>query len=163
MDAQKEVERILTEEGAILIRRTHHNVYQLPDGSRWVTPCSASDCHSWANNLSALKRRLGLQKQLKEIRERRLYKPFVEHKKEFLGEITGETEPLSAMSDQLFTMALEAIGQIPKKKPYRRKPEHITRPVKSLPSDVILQANEILKNQGADAVAKFLNTRRTNA
>ena len=60
MSPEEEVNRILHKYHAVLKRSNKHNVWQFPNGQTFVTPKSPSDHRSRDNNLSYLKRLLGL-------------------------------------------------------------------------------------------------------
>lgn len=66
MAAKEEVEKLLKAHKAVLLRGKKHLVYQLDNGERFVTPNTPSDTAAWDNNLSDLKRILGLTSQHKE-------------------------------------------------------------------------------------------------
>lgn len=63
MEAQSEVFRLLSENGARLKRKANHEVWELSSGRSFTTPKSASDWRSWANCLADLKVELGLSKR----------------------------------------------------------------------------------------------------
>lgn len=67
MDARKQVIELLAKRHCPLIRSGLHNVYELPDGTRWVTPINNGSGNAWGcawrNNLSDLKVALGLSKR----------------------------------------------------------------------------------------------------
>jgi hypothetical protein len=58
----REVLNLLRDAGAELAREKRHKVYRFRDGRIWVCPSTASDCRAWLNNLSNLRRRLGIQR-----------------------------------------------------------------------------------------------------
>lgn len=60
MEARIEVMDLLRSVGASPIRDKNHIVWELPGGRRWVVPKTPSDLHAWKNNLSDLKRALGI-------------------------------------------------------------------------------------------------------
>lgn len=62
MDPQREIERILDEDGAKLIRDDNHRVYQLSNGARFVTAKTPSDWRAAQNSLHDLKRQLAVNR-----------------------------------------------------------------------------------------------------
>jgi hypothetical protein len=58
---QREVINLLRSAGATLARQKRHQVFRFRDGRIWVLPSTPGDCRAWANNLSGLRRRLGLR------------------------------------------------------------------------------------------------------
>lgn len=65
-DKTAEIENILREHGAVLHRRKKHKVFRFPDGKVFIQSSTSSDERSAANNLTDLKRLLGLQSEHKE-------------------------------------------------------------------------------------------------
>jgi hypothetical protein len=59
---KREVLTILRTAGATLARQRKHQIFRFRDGKIWVLPSSPSDAHAWRNNLSDLRRRLGIQR-----------------------------------------------------------------------------------------------------
>jgi hypothetical protein len=60
MNAQQEIERLLEESGAVLVRQNKHLVYRLPNGKNFVAAKTSSDPDRAAkNSLSDLRRALG--------------------------------------------------------------------------------------------------------
>jgi hypothetical protein len=57
-----EVERLLTEHGAVLCRTKRHNVWTFPDGRTFTTAKTTSDCMASRNSLTDLRKMLGLTK-----------------------------------------------------------------------------------------------------
>lgn len=66
MEAREQVNTLLTEHGAELVRKRKHEVWRFPDGRCFVRAQSASDKRADANNLSDLKKLLGIQNEHKE-------------------------------------------------------------------------------------------------
>ena len=61
MNAQHEIDRLLDESGAVLVRQNNHLVYRLPNGRNFVAPKTSSDPERAARNgLSELRRALGI-------------------------------------------------------------------------------------------------------
>jgi len=60
MNPGKRVYALLESVGAVLKRRTRHEVWQLPNGKSFVRACTPSDVRSDFNNLSDLKHALGV-------------------------------------------------------------------------------------------------------
>ncbi len=61
MNAETEIERLLEESGAVLVRQNKHLVYRLPNGKNFVAAKTSSDPDRAAkNNLSELRRALGV-------------------------------------------------------------------------------------------------------
>ena len=71
MDAHAEADRLLKESGAVLIRNHKHEVWQLPNGKKFVRAKTPSDKDSARNNLSDLKHALGIQSNGGQVGERR--------------------------------------------------------------------------------------------
>lgn len=60
MNAQQEIDRLLSQSGAVLIRQNKHLVYRLPNGKNFVAAKTSSDPDRAAkNSLSELRRALG--------------------------------------------------------------------------------------------------------
>jgi hypothetical protein len=57
---QKEVIRLLKEHGATLERTKKHHIWRLPDGRIHVLPSSPSCAYAWKNQLSDLRKFLGV-------------------------------------------------------------------------------------------------------
>ncbi len=62
MDPQRELERMLKEHGAVLVRDSNHPVYRLPNGQTFVASKSPSDHRSTINALTDLRRALGIRR-----------------------------------------------------------------------------------------------------
>lgn len=106
------VTRLLKEVGAVLLRERKHEVWLLPNGQRFVRAISPSDYRSGLNNLSDLKKALGLERESKPARallneaktkKRRVFKrPTV---REVYGPFRPTYDPKprlsSALNDQL--------------------------------------------------------------
>ena len=61
MNAETEIERLLEESGAVLVRQNKHLVYRLPNGQNFVAAKTSSDPDRAAkNSLSELRRALGV-------------------------------------------------------------------------------------------------------
>ncbi len=61
MDPQRELERMLKEHNAVLVRSSKHLVYRLPNGQNFVMPNTPGDHYRGANNqLKDLRRALGI-------------------------------------------------------------------------------------------------------
>lgn len=60
MDAELEVKRLLKENGAVLKRDKRHEVWQLPNGQMFTRSKTPSDFRAADNNLTDLKRALGI-------------------------------------------------------------------------------------------------------
>lgn len=61
MNAQHEIERLLEQSGAVLVRQNKHLVYRLPNGKNFVAAKTSSDPDRAAqNSLSDLRRALGI-------------------------------------------------------------------------------------------------------
>jgi len=64
VNAEQEIERLLDEHGAVLVRQKNHLVYRLPNGHNFVKAKTSSDPDRAAkNNLSDLRRALGIVRQ----------------------------------------------------------------------------------------------------
>lgn len=76
MDYRSEVQRLLEESGAVLLRSKKHQVWQLPNGKKFVRSQTPSDQHSDRNNFSDLRRVLGIVDETRgqegERREKKL-------------------------------------------------------------------------------------------
>lgn len=60
MTARDKVTKLLNDVGAVLKRQRNHEVWQLPNGKNFVRAKTPSDSHGDDNNLSDLKRELGI-------------------------------------------------------------------------------------------------------
>ena len=60
MGAREKVTQLLNDVGAVLKRQRKHEVWELPNGKNFVRAKTSSDCRSEHNNLSDLKRELGV-------------------------------------------------------------------------------------------------------
>jgi hypothetical protein len=58
MNAQRQVEALLSEHGYELVRQRKHKVFRRSDGKIWVLPKTPSDFRSLSNNLANLKKEL---------------------------------------------------------------------------------------------------------
>ncbi|HZT29446.1 MAG TPA: hypothetical protein VFA33_06165 [Bryobacteraceae bacterium] len=63
MNAATEIDRLLDEHGAVLLRDDKHRVYRLPNGQKFTSPKTPSDHRSMRNNLSSLRHALGVVHQ----------------------------------------------------------------------------------------------------
>jgi hypothetical protein len=61
MDPRDEATELLIEAGATVARQKKHEVWKLPDGRIWTRSKTPSDSHSDQNNLSDLKKMLGIR------------------------------------------------------------------------------------------------------
>lgn len=61
MDLRDEATELLIEAGAKVARHKKHEVWKLPDGRIWTRSKTPSDSHSDQNNLSDLKKMLGIR------------------------------------------------------------------------------------------------------
>ena len=69
MNAQHEIDRLLDESGAVLVRQNKHLVYRLPNGLNFVAAKTSSDPERAAkNSLSALRRALGVLRAAPQAR-----------------------------------------------------------------------------------------------
>ena len=59
---EREVLAVLNDAGAVLARQRKHVIFRFPNGGIWVLPSTPGDRRAWLNNLSDLRRRLGLRK-----------------------------------------------------------------------------------------------------
>lgn len=71
MDPQVEVDRILKEYRATMVRHKKHQVWRFPDGRIYVQASTPSDFRSAGNNLRDLRKMLGLGKERGKPGERR--------------------------------------------------------------------------------------------
>lgn len=60
MNAAAEIDRLLDEHGAVLLRHDKHRVYRLPNGQKFTSPKTPSDRRSMLNNLASLRHALGV-------------------------------------------------------------------------------------------------------
>lgn len=60
MNKRDEVNKILEERGAILARKRKHEVWKFPDGKTFIRASTTSDRNSEENNLSDLRKLLGI-------------------------------------------------------------------------------------------------------
>jgi hypothetical protein len=67
MNAAEQINRILDECGAVLVRQNKHKVYRLPNNQTFVLANTASDHRAAANSLSDLRRILGITKQEQSV------------------------------------------------------------------------------------------------
>lgn len=63
MNAATEIDRLLDEHGAVLLRDDKHRIYRLPNGQKFTSPKTPSDHRSMRNNLSSLRHALGVVRQ----------------------------------------------------------------------------------------------------
>ena len=75
MNPQKEVNKLLHDAEAVLVRQNGHKVFEFPDGAIWVTPSTPSDHRSWMNNLSDLRRKLGIRRVVTVTRLAQVQRP----------------------------------------------------------------------------------------
>lgn len=73
------VKELLKEHGAVLIRKKKHEVWRLPNGKNFVIAQSASDYRAEMNNLSDLRKMLGITNEAVKSAKPKEYKPV--HKK----------------------------------------------------------------------------------
>ncbi len=71
MNARDQVNEYLREYGAVLQRKRKHEVWKFPDGKVFVRAATPSDSRADDNNLSDLKKLLGLTKTVRTEGERR--------------------------------------------------------------------------------------------
>jgi hypothetical protein len=71
MDAAQEVNRMLEENGAVLKRNKKHEVWELPNGQTFVRASTPGDSRAAFNELSQLRRCLGIDDKRGEPGERR--------------------------------------------------------------------------------------------
>jgi hypothetical protein len=65
------VKELLKECGAVMLRKSKHEIWRLPNGQKFIVPISPSDKRTEANQLSDLKRLLGITKHETTVGERR--------------------------------------------------------------------------------------------
>jgi hypothetical protein len=65
-DPAKQLEELLKEAGAVLLRAHKHRVYELPGGRRFITPKSPGDWRGAMNGLKVLRRLLNQQSDGRE-------------------------------------------------------------------------------------------------
>jgi predicted RNA binding protein YcfA (HicA-like mRNA interferase family) len=66
MSAQDEVDRLLKEHGAVLVRSKNHLIYKFSDGKIFTVPATPSDYRAWANALHTLRDLLGVKREVKK-------------------------------------------------------------------------------------------------
>lgn len=98
MSAEDQVNHLLRESGARLIRDRKHEVWRLPNGRNFVRAKTTSDCRSERNNLSDLRRALGIEVERGQPGERRekVYRPKQRPSREFF-----EKPVNNGLADQL--------------------------------------------------------------
>lgn len=72
MNPRSQVDELLKRAGAVMVRSKKHEVWTLPNGSTFVRACTPSDQRADHNNLSDLKRVLGITSEGGKIGERRV-------------------------------------------------------------------------------------------
>lgn len=78
MSAPQQVDELLKESGAVLIRDHKHEVWRLPNGNRFVRAKTPSDRREDRHGLSDLRRALGIENTGGGIGERRKRRPKVQ-------------------------------------------------------------------------------------
>ena len=71
MDAREEINRLLKEHGAVLLREKKHLVYKLSNGKQFTMAKTPRSDGSWFNHLADLRRALGISGGPSRIGERR--------------------------------------------------------------------------------------------
>jgi hypothetical protein len=71
VSAQTQVYEILNGCGAVLVRRRKHKVYKFPNGKTFVVANTPSDIHAASNQLTDLRRTIGMTPKHKEGTRRR--------------------------------------------------------------------------------------------
>jgi hypothetical protein len=66
LNKRDEVNKLLAERGAVLARKRKHEIWKFPDGRTFVRASTTSDRNSEENNLSDLRKLLGIQPEHKE-------------------------------------------------------------------------------------------------
>lgn len=64
MRFEAEVERLLREDAAVLLRTSSHKIYRLSNGKNFVMPMTPSDRRSAANQLTRLRHLLGIRREI---------------------------------------------------------------------------------------------------
>ena len=75
MNPTTEINRLLEDSGAVLIRRKKHLVYRLPNGTIYTRAKTASDHRAERNNVSILRHMLGANLPTQSPKERRAMQP----------------------------------------------------------------------------------------
>jgi hypothetical protein len=93
IEIQKQVEKTLTDHGAVLVRQKKHKVWKFPDGRIFTTASTPSDHRAWMNILS------DLNKVLQKQRARKTHLDFEHRKREdnYVKEHHVETELLAGL------------------------------------------------------------------
>ena len=78
-----EILQLIREHGGVLERSNTHNVYRFPDGRIYVLPKSPSDVRALKNNLSALRRFLGVKREIVKNQDRKEKKGVAAQKYEY--------------------------------------------------------------------------------
>ena len=71
MNPEAEVSRLIKQHGGVLVRTKRHKVWKFPDGRVFTTAATPSDYRAYANQLTDLKRTLGLTKSEATVGARR--------------------------------------------------------------------------------------------
>ena len=175
MSAKDEVEKLLKAHNAVLLRGKKHKVYQLDTGERFITPSTPSDSLAWDNNLTDLKRILGLTAKHKEgVRRIKKRTPKTQITPGWLTALPKkETELPPAFKSKWLG------PPIPKPEPEDDKPIRNPLYVKegfwqrkstrtadkgfSYSPEVLRHANFLCRTEGDQAMHNYLNRVRTGA
>ena len=101
MNAQQEIDRLLAQSGAVLVRQNKHLVYRLPNGRNFVAAKTPSDPDRAAKNgLSDLRRALGVPRLtakqepifMKDVQERIHQNPQIDSREPHLQDLPGPVD-----------------------------------------------------------------------
>ena len=98
MSTREQANKILRDVGAILLRKKKHEVYQLPDGRRFVRSSTPGCVSSSDNNLAELKTALGLHNEQRGAEGERREK---KAKRQKAVERARFDKPVGSLADQL--------------------------------------------------------------
>lgn len=75
MTTHEEIQSLLTQHGAVLVRADKHPVYRFPDGQTFVTASTPSDHRASLNALATLRSLLGIGRDVRKNPNRRKKTP----------------------------------------------------------------------------------------
>mgnify|MGYP007108819393 CR=1 FL=1 len=152
MDPRDGVERLLRNCKARLLRSKTHLVWLLPTGRRWVIPKSPSDSHAWRNNFQELRKVLGIRLGRKKRVNggvRKLRSVLTPPKEKL-----APARPRGELGPPVYRYRVPARVQL------KRGPVHpsaaSTRKGHSLGTELIAEANRVLKEKGEEGLSEFL-------
>lgn len=122
MDVDAEIRSLLKEHGAVLERTKKHKVWSFPDGRIWVEGSTPSDVRAARNNLSDLRKMLGVKREIRKNPERK-HKTGVNGKQAYQSELKphGKKNPFTGFVfrsltyhyDECYPVRIESVLMTP--------------------------------------------------